>query len=69
MAERDARGRFVAGNTLAAAGGKARMAALSPWQRHELAAYGFRVLTNRRFGGSKRRAHAWLFDPLGYRAA
>jgi hypothetical protein len=67
MSERDAHGRFMPGNRTSVAGGKARMAGLSKWQRRELASYGFRMLAYRRFGGRRRACAAWLFDPLGYR--
>ncbi len=63
---RDAKGRFVTGNTIAALGGQARMAQLTLIEKRILARQGFAAL-QRRFK-SKRACAAWLFDPLGYRS-
>jgi hypothetical protein len=46
--------------------GKSRAAKLTPERRHAIAKAGFAALAERRFGGRKRKAAAWLFDPLGY---
>ena len=64
--ERDARGRFVAGNSFASLGGKARAAKLTPSERRQIAKNGFQALARQRFNGKRRKAAAWLFDPLGY---
>jgi hypothetical protein len=69
MTDRDERGRFLAGNRLASAGGKARAEKLTPEQRHAIAKAGFAALVERRFNGDKQAAldrfHAlglWAID-------
>ena len=64
--QRDERGRFLPGNRIAQAGGQARMARLTPLERTKLARQGFAALAQKYWGGNKRAAAAWLFDPLGY---
>ena len=64
--ERDARGRFVTGNSFASLGGKARATKLTPSERRQIAKIGFQALAYRYFNGKRRKAAAWLFDPLGY---
>jgi hypothetical protein len=66
MTDRDERGRFLAGNRLASAGGKARAEKLTPEQRHAIAKAGFAALATKYFDGRRRKCAAWLFDPLGY---
>jgi hypothetical protein len=63
----DDKGRFMPGNAYASIGGRRRAEQLTPARRHEIAKLGFAALAEQRFGGKRRKAAAWLFDPLGYR--
>ncbi len=54
--ERDKRGRFVRGNTLARAGGQARAAKLTPRRRKAIARLARRRMVERHFGGDDRRS-------------
>ena len=60
MSDRDERGRFLPGNSLASAGGKARAAALSPARRQEIARLGLIGLANSRFNGDVVAARQYL---------
>lgn len=62
--QRDARGRFAAGNTISAAGGRGRAAALSRRRRRAIARRGYRVMVRRHFGGDD-RAQRKYFAALG----
>ena len=66
MMNRDAKGCFVMGNTIAVLGGQARMAQLTATEKRVLAKRGFAAL-QKRFK-NKRACAAWLFDPLGMRS-
>jgi hypothetical protein len=58
--ERDERGRFVPGNSLASHGGRTRARTLTPDRRRHIASLGFHALVDRRFGGDRQAAVAWL---------
>lgn len=60
MPDRDQRGRFAKGNSLAAQGGQARAQKLSPQQRSQIAAKGFQTMVERHFDGDRQKAKAWL---------
>ncbi len=60
MADRDAKGRFTAGNEWASKGGRARARALSPQRRREIARMGFAAMVDRHFEGDKKAAVDWL---------
>jgi hypothetical protein len=67
MTGHDDHGRFTAGNPFASSGGRARAETLTPERRREIAKVGFAALAEQMFYGRRRKAAAWLFDPLGYR--
>ncbi|MGL4559851.1 MAG: hypothetical protein ACRCV5_20330 [Afipia sp.] len=58
--ERDDRGRFVTGNTIASAGGRARAAALSPRRRQAIARKGRRAMVARHFAGDDRAQRRYI---------
>jgi hypothetical protein len=62
MAERDARGRFVTGNTVASTGGRARAAALSKRRRRAIARKARRVMVAKHFGGDDRAQRRYFAD-------
>ena len=49
--QRDKRGRFIRGNTIASAGGQARAQALTPQRRRAIARQARRRMVERHFGG------------------
>ncbi len=57
---RDARGRFIAGNHAASAGGRARAAKLSRRRRKAIARKGYRVMVARHFGGDRQAQRKYL---------
>lgn len=57
---RDDKGRFMAGNPYAAAGGRARAERLSPARRREIAQAGFRALVERHFDGDRELAKRYI---------
>ena len=60
--DRDKRGRFLPGNSLASIGGKARAAALSPARRQEIARLGLVGLAKSRFNGDVKAARQYLVE-------
>lgn len=62
--QRDARGRFVAGNTIASAGGHARAKKLSKRRRRAIARKGYRTMVARHFSGDV-QAQKRYFGELG----
>lgn len=62
--QRDRRGRFVKGNTIASAGGQARAAKLSPRRRKAIARLARRRMVERHFGGDDRQQRQY-FAELG----
>lgn len=58
--DRDERGRFVPGNTVASRGGQARAVKLTPERRSAIALMGWQGLVKKRFDGDKERALLWL---------
>ena len=59
---RDAKGRFLPGNTEAAAGGRARAAKLSRRRRRAIARKGYRVMVKKHFLGDYRAQRAYFGD-------
>jgi hypothetical protein len=68
MTERDKRGRFCKGNTVAAAGGAARAVALTPEQRSHIARLGWLAFVAKYFGGREDQARRW-WGEVGAEAA
>lgn len=64
LTDRDARGRFAAGNHAASAGGRARAAKLSKRRRRAIARKGYRAMVARHFGGDS-QAQKKFFGELG----
>jgi hypothetical protein len=62
--ERDSRGRFVAGNSIASVGGHARAATLTPRRRRAIARKARRAMVRKHFGGDD-RAQRKYFAALG----
>jgi hypothetical protein len=60
--QRDARGRFAAGNTIAAAGGLARAQKLSKRRRKAIARKGYRIMVARHFGGDQQCQRSYLAE-------
>jgi hypothetical protein len=58
--ERDARGRFLPGNTAAGQGGRARAAKLNPRRRRAIARRGYRAMVRRHFGGDRHAQRTYL---------
>ena len=58
--QRDARGRFAPGNTIASAGGHARAKRLTRRRRRAIARQGYRALVKRRFDGDANCQRAFL---------
>lgn len=55
----DSRGRFAPGNSLAAAGGRARAAKLSKRRRRAIARKGYRAMVRKHFLGDERAQRAY----------
>ena len=62
MTQRGPNGRFLPGNTVAGAGGRARAAKLSKRRRRQIAKQGYRAMVNRHFGGDDRAQRAYLAE-------
>lgn len=60
--QRDARGRFVAGNTIARDGGHARAKKLPKRRRRAIARKGYRVMVARHFGGDRNCQRSYLAE-------
>ncbi len=60
MVNRDAKGRFTAGNEWASKGGRARAKALPAERRKEIARLGFAAMVERHFAGDRQKATDWL---------
>jgi hypothetical protein len=60
MSNRDANGRFLPGNEIASAGGKARAEKLPAWRRREIARKGFQAMVDQHFNGDRGKATRWL---------
>jgi hypothetical protein len=58
--ERDHRGRFVAGNQIASAGGQARAAKLTPRRRRAIARKARRAMVRKHFAGDDRAQRKYL---------
>ena len=64
IAQRDSRGRFVRGNSIASIGGQARAQKLSPRRRKAIARLARRRMVERHFGGDDRQQRQY-FAELG----
>jgi len=70
MSDRDARGRFMAGNQFARAGGQARAAKLSPRRRKTIARKARRAMVRKHFAGDDRAQRKYFAGtPVPVRAA
>jgi general stress protein YciG len=58
--DRDNKGQFTAGNSIASQGGKARARTLSPERRSEIAKKGFQAMVDKHYGGDRSKATAML---------
>jgi hypothetical protein len=66
MTQRDERGRFIRGNQIARAGGRARAERLTPERRREIARAGWEGFVNQRFGGDADAARRWFAELGGW---
>lgn len=57
--QRNDKGQFVRGNTIARKGGQARARTLTPARRREIAQQGWDAMVDKHFGGDQQAAKEW----------